>query len=144
MTKLPVRIDPFLPGLRGRTWSGELAEPDLPRLQSLVAPGTVTRLAVRFTLVTGARGELRFQLVLSGRLTLICQRCLNPMPWEMDLKTDTVVSRSEAEPLASQAGEEVFFLEADGWFYPALAVEEELLLALPLVPRHDACPPVGI
>ena len=76
----------------------------------------------------------------STEVTLECQRCLQPMP--MTLRAERriffVDGEDAAAALDAESEDDVLALT------PALdlrsLVEEELLLALPLVPRHEVCP----
>ena len=101
-----------------------------------------------------AEGELRASggraddpwLHLSANATLpqACQRCLEPV--EIRLEVDRWFRfAADEETAASQdedAEEDVLALEAG--FDLCRLVEDELLMALPVVPLHDACPvPVG-
>jgi uncharacterized protein len=71
-----------------------------------------------------------------AEVTLLCQRCLSPLKWPVDSEGDAALV-----PTAAEAERVPEYLE------PVLApeyrisirdlVEEELLLALPLVPRHE-------
>jgi uncharacterized protein len=71
---------------------------------------------------------------------LVCQRCLNPMRLTLDVDRPIRFVRGEdqAEALDAESDDDVLALE------PALdlqtLVEDELILALPIVPHHDVCP----
>lgn len=68
-----------------------------------------------------------------------CQRCLQPMavPLGVDRRFRFVADEAEAERLDADSEDDVLAIE------PALdlqaLVEDELILALPLVPRHEHC-----
>ncbi len=97
-----------------------------------------------------ARGELRnprrlrpevwLYLQAQARLSLTCQRCLAPV--DVDVAVDRafrfVEDEATAAAEADEAEEDLLALSRS-FDLPAL-VEDELLMALPLVPRHDACP----
>ncbi|UUX96785.1 DUF177 domain-containing protein [Aquabacterium sp. J223] len=70
-----------------------------------------------------------------------CQRCLQPMrvPVHVDRRFRFVASEAEAEAQDLDSEDEVLALPA-ALDLPAL-VEDELILALPLVPRHERCEP---
>jgi uncharacterized protein len=73
-------------------------------------------------------------------LNLVCQRCLQPMavPLELDSKLRFVADEAQAEALDEHSEEDVLALTAALDLHEL--VEDELILALPLVPRHDHCP----
>ena len=83
------------------------------------------------------RGLPRVQIGLQVTLTPICQRCLGAMRLEVSAEMRVVVVDSEAQA-ASVPEEFETFLAADGHSSLAALVAEELLLALPIVPRHAA------
>jgi uncharacterized protein len=77
-------------------------------------------------------------------LRLICQRCLEPLdqPLEVDRHFRFVSSEQAAEAEDDQAEEDL--LVASHSFDGLTLIEDELILALPLVPRHTDCqPPAG-
>ena len=75
-------------------------------------------------------------LNLRGEVGLICQRCLKPMRQVVAADTRVVLLVSEAEAERAPPEEETF-LAADGLISLAELVREELLLALPIAPRHE-------
>lgn len=101
-------------------------------------------------LVWQARGELRvggkgfsqvwLYLTATVSLPLICQRCLGPadVAVSFDRSFRFVATEEQAEVEDEDAEEEVLALRRD--FNLRELIEDELLMALPVVPRHDACP----
>ena len=71
---------------------------------------------------------------------LTCQRCLQPMaePLAVDTRIRFVRGEAQAEALDGEEDYDVLAL-ARSLDLRAL-VEDELLLALPIVPRHEVCP----
>lgn len=85
--------------------------------------------------------ELWLHLLAKTSVTLQCQRCLQAMaqPLMADRKFRFVRTEEEAERLDEWSEEDVLVLSAklDG----LELLEDELILALPLVPRHEpVCP----
>lgn len=75
--------------------------------------------------------DVKVQAVLKP----LCQRCMREMRLDVDSESHVAVIGSEAQ--ASNVAEEVeTFLAADGHGTLAALAAEELLLSLPLVPRH--------
>ena len=89
-----------------------------------------------------ASGHVRVWLHLSARLSLplTCQRCLGPADVALEVARDFrfVATEAQAEAEDEEAEEDVLVLSRD--FDLQALVEDELLMALPLVPRHEACP----
>jgi uncharacterized protein len=73
---------------------------------------------------------------IAGAVTMTCQRCLNPMRHDIEATTRVALLASEAEADRAPGYLETFLAE-DGRVSAADLVAEELLLALPLAPRHE-------
>ena len=122
--------------------------PDMPRLWAEQDAGDTPEGAVdavRWT-VTGRTQDLRggahqtwMHVQAETRLHMICQRCLDPMeqPLEVDRHFRFVSSEQAAETEDDQAEEDL--LVASTSFDALTLIEDELILALPLVPRHALC-----
>lgn len=80
------------------------------------------------------------RLTLEARVRLTCQRCLGPV--ETPLRVERWFQFVESEERAAQLdadSEDDVLVSTRSLDLQQLA-EDELLLALPLVPRHEACP----
>jgi len=73
-------------------------------------------------------------------LSLTCQRCLGPVtvPVRIDRSFRFVETESQADLEDEASVEDVLTLSRD--FDLAALVEDEVLMDLPVVPRHDVCP----
>ena len=110
------------------------------------AQGPTDGLSVNWT----ATGELRaaastegerwLHLAVDATLPLTCQRCLTPVSvlLESDRWFRFVADEATAEALDDEA-EEDLLVESREFDLHAL-IEDELLMALPVVPLHDECP----
>ena len=91
-----------------------------------------------------AAGEAQTWLHLQARtaLRLTCQRCLQPVTVELRVEPRLRFVRDEAlaEQLDEDSEEDVLALSSALDLHAL--VEDELILALPLVPRHERCPQV--
>ncbi len=123
----------------GRVLEGTLAVADLERLHDLLVEvdGEVT---FRLEGYKGTRGELMLHLVVGGVLPLICQRCLAAVSHDLDVDSTlelvpegTDMSQDELEDDTRD------FLPVVKELDVAELVEDEILLALPVAPRHDKC-----
>lgn len=121
---------------------GEIAVADLPRLadESVDKAGTVS-----WSLQGGANGQGHPQLVLSvsGGVKLMCQRCLTPFAF--DIGSESVLVLAQDEGSADEidmllADESVDVIVGSREFNVAELIEDDALLAIPLSPRHEACP----
>jgi uncharacterized protein len=129
----------------GATLAGRWQLGDLPRLAEGLfdAPtGEVTWSASGRELpAPGGEPELWLQLLAGATVTLQCQRCLKSVQHELAVDRQFRFARSEeeAEKLDEELDDDVLALQ------PRLNLqdlaEDELILALPLVARHEGvCP----
>jgi uncharacterized protein len=92
-----------------------------------------------------ARGHVRFSrhlgqavadLEVSAQPEVVCQRCMQPMRWPVKVQSRVaLVSDYDAADRVPE-GLEVFLVEADSVSVRDL-VDEEIMLAMPHVPRHE-------
>ncbi len=92
-----------------------------------------------------ARGKVQFaregriavaEVSVAAEVTLLCQRCLAPLSWPLASTGRAALVASAAE--ADQVPETLESVLAPEYRISIRdLVEEELLLALPLVPRHE-------
>ena len=96
----------------------------------------------RGELLVGASGfqQIWLRLRASVALPLICQRCLEPVDIKVlvDRSFRFVATEEQAQAEDETAEEDVLALQRD--FNLTELVEDELLMALPVVPRHEVCP----
>ncbi len=87
----------------------------------------------------GAPAEVWLHLGARATVRLVCQRCLQAMevPLEIDRSFRFVRNENEAAELDAQVEEDILVLSRS--LDLRELVEDELLLALPLVPRHEDC-----
>nr|WP_114973163.1 YceD family protein [Rhodoferax ferrireducens] len=97
-----------------------------------------------------AQGEVRadeagaeqvwLHLTVDVSLPLTCQRCLGPVDLEVTVNQSFrfVASEEAAEAQDEDAEEDVLALSQD--FKLSDLIEDEVLMALPVVPRHETCP----
>lgn len=92
--------------------------------------------------VTGGAPETWLHLEAKATVTLQCQRCLQGMaqPIEVVRSFRFVADDAEAERLDEESEDDVLALPPRGRLDLQPLVEDELILALPLVPRHETCP----
>ena len=88
----------------------------------------------------GAEAQLWLHLQAGGEVPQTCQRCLGAyaQPVEVNRWFRFVADEATAEAEDDDSDEDLLVLEPR--FDLAALVEDELLLALPLVPMHEVCP----
>ena len=135
----PLDVDRMADGQADIDFMVSLA--DLPRLRSRLQSigGTVSG-HVHFSRDSGfAVAELK----MSGTATLQCQRCMESMVVPVDTGTRVALLSSEAD--AGRAPDDLEpVLAPGGQISVADLVEEELMLYLPIVPRHEGESECGI
>jgi len=92
--------------------------------------------------VKGATAQTWLHLQAETTVTLICQRCLKPMVHAVhgDRSFHFVADEAEAERLDEESEDDVLAMPPRGRLDLRPLIEDELILALPIVPRHDVCP----
>jgi uncharacterized protein len=142
MSHQPV-IDGFEFASAGATQQGVWPLRDFPRLRDLLA-ADAGEVAYEINGVRDERGRPSLRLRVRGTLSLRCQRCLEPMPFEVQTDETLVLAATLAEihaepadahaPDRVVAGKEMALREL---------IEDELILAVPYAPRHESCIPAG-
>lgn len=125
--------------------SGEVPLSKLTRLDGLVHTDRSSAIAVTLVTERSSDARLLLTLTLRGTLVLSCQRCLDPFAWRIDEQTKWVVVDSDVEAAHSEAGAASLVLDEGRLGVEAL-LEDELIVALPLAPRHesiDECGPLA-
>ena len=142
MSHQPV-IDGFEFASAGATQQGVWPLSDFPRLRDVLA-NDAGEVAYEVSGVRDERGRPGLRLKVDGTLSLRCQRCLEPMPFEVHTDETLVLAATLAEihaepadahaPDRVVAGKEMALREL---------IEDELILAVPYAPRHESCLPAG-
>jgi uncharacterized protein len=131
-------------GVLAGAWTAER----LPRLvaATLAPPEGQPRAAIDWRVV-GARRVLlgagvrpALQVEASTEVALECQRCLQPMRLALEAERRIYFVEGEDAAAALDAENEDDVLALTPTLDLQALVEDELLLALPLVPRHEVCP----
>lgn len=85
-----------------------------------------------------ARGLVRAQGQVSTNVALTCQRCLQPKPQALEADVDVYLLGNEMDAERLDDSEEYVLLE-QGQLEIRGLLEDELILVLPIVVRHDDC-----
>jgi uncharacterized protein len=118
----------------GATLRGEIELKRLPRLDAILhADRGSVRASLRFR--QRSSGWLTVTLECDATLELTCQRCLEPLAHHVSTSVELGLLESETVENPLPEGCEPFVLEG-GRLLPAQLIEEELIVSLPLVPRH--------
>lgn len=138
--RLPVEIDPFRLVEQGRIFDGRIPLNDFPRLKEQLFEGeeddSIVNVHLEFT-----RTDTRLPVVrgtISSALQMTCQRCLKGTEELFETKLEVVLVSSDAQAEKLQEGFDTWLVEEQQIFLRDF-IEDEILLALPLVIAHDEC-----
>jgi len=143
----PSRLDVAALAEDGRLLQGDAPLESLARLADPGEPPVAVGAAFQWQAkaerrpVRGAAPELWLHLQAQAEVPRTCQRCLQPVAVQLVVRRDYLFAPSEAQA-------QVWDVERDDADVLVLGksmnllelIEDELILELPLVPRHDACP----
>ena len=113
---------------------GEFAVEKMARLAEYAGAQTGT-VEARFAFARHDAGWIALTVSLQAALSVICQRCLEPL--ELEITEDVefgIVDTDESAGLLPE-GLETVVLDGDR-FSPQQLVEDEMIMAVPLVPKH--------
>ena len=122
--------------------AGFLILSEMPRLAKEASrnnpgDGFAWQMETHFEDSPGSEPRQVLDLALKGRLHLVCQRCLQDCAVNLDEKRRFVLVASEAEaddyPLEDEEQEP---LVASQHFNLLETIEDEVLMSLPLIPKH--------
>lgn len=131
-----VTVDSLEFARSGKALKGKLSIAALGRLHDRLSSmdGTVE---YELTGYTDSKGKPGLHCRVRGALGLICQRCLQPMEWKVELDSHLVLATSEDQLAEGEDDPEApDMLLARKDMNVRELVEDELLLGLPLAPKH--------
>lgn len=134
--KLPKEIDPFRLAQNGLKLEGQIPQAELPRLmKSLHSSNGVVNVKLAFD--TDEIGTPYMRGEFKTTVSIMCERCRQAMTLELnvDCLLALIIGERKIEGLAEQY--DPWVLENSDPVLLSAVIEDELILALPLVPRHD-------
>lgn len=144
----PTRLDVAAWAREGQPLEGRWLLGELRRLsESTVSPpGDAAQEPVQWRAEgesvprAGGDPQLWLHLHAQGAVWLQCQRCLQPMREALEVERSFrfVRNETEAEEEDLESEEEVLALQRS--LNLQELIEDEMILSLPLVPRHEVCP----
>ncbi|NJD34966.1 MAG: metal-binding protein [Betaproteobacteria bacterium] len=112
---------------------------ELPRLADLLA-STEGFLSVRLEGSRDDKGKSWLQVDIAGEPVLHCQRCLGGVEFPLAISSRLqLIAPGEEWPDDDLADDSADAIEAEKALAVLSLVEEEVLLALPIAPRHEQC-----
>jgi uncharacterized protein len=121
--------------------AGENPVADFPRLAD---ESTGKAGAIRWSVRGGMDklGHAQLTLAIDGSVNLTCQRCLKPLEFVIESESVLLLAKDEvsAEQTESLVDEECDVIVVPSQCNLAELIEDEVLLAIPLSPKHEICP----
>jgi uncharacterized protein len=130
---------PFIDSLdfahRGGELSGEVPVAELPRMADLLAD-SAGKISYTLRGLAGRDGSPQLELTVGGVSNLRCQRCLNALTYPIKLVSRLrLVTEGEVDNTDIE-DDEVDSIPAEKRLDVLALLEEELLLSLPIAPKH--------
>lgn len=134
----PILINNLDIAIKNQEISGEIALENLGRLTEAINKTSNNVTNIRYKLV-GSTKKMHLpslRLELEAILPVLCQRCLEEMPIDLSLKFDYVIT--EVAPPEFDENDEIDWLEPSQHMNLNELIEDELLIAMPIAPVHEA------
>jgi uncharacterized protein len=143
----PAELDVAAFAKQAAELEGQWPLAELERLRASVlpdsqaTPDTVTwRVAGEHRKSKGGEFQPWLHVSAHGEVQMECQRCLKPVAVPLSADRSFLFVQGEAAAAELDAESEDDVLALTRVLDLRLLIEDELLLALPLVPRHETCP----
>ena len=136
-SRLPVEVNPYRFIEQQRILIGGIAVSKLPRLKDILTSNDGD-VAVRLEFIRSANNLPMIIGHLSVELSLVCQRCVQPMLHKVDTDVSLVLVTSDEQCVQLQEGYDTWLVEDEKVFLQDF-IEDELMLALPLAAMHEQC-----
>jgi len=131
----PAAIDGLAFARNAAVLKGRLGMESLPRLAQSGCSGSVLDFVLAGEI--NERGKPGLKLAVGGSVRLECQRCLGNLGFPVHIEARLEFASIEAEITA--ADDDIERVVAGREMSVAALVEDEVLLALPMVPKHERC-----
>ena len=140
--RLPVEVDPFKLVDQGRLFEGRIPQEDFTRLNDLLFSDenndNLIEVNLEFT-----RTDTRLPVIkghIKAELQMICNRCLESTDVTIDSTLEVVLVSSDEQAERLQEKFDIWLVEDQKLFLQDF-IEDEILLALPIVISHEDCVP---
>ena len=124
-------------------WEGKASLKDLPRIYGLGDEHHDNDQPLDVILDIQKKGAVVFwQLHTTGVLWQTCQRCLDPVAVSLAVDSELALLEDENHVALLDEGTEIILIDEltdDNKLWLLTMIEDELLVDLPLAPKHDDC-----
>ena len=132
-------IDTHKFAIEQKSLSGELAILELKRLHDLLIK-TEGNLSFVLSGRLGDHRQVCLNLQVSGVLHLVCQRCMNELPYSLNFQVELeMIPEGEEITQDELEDDSKDYLPWTKLLNVSELVEDEVILALPVVARHSVC-----
>jgi len=114
---------------------GRVGIEQMPRLAEMQC--STKGLEYRLSGARASNGRPCLRISVRGELQAPCQRCLSPLPLEIAVDVELQLAESLREIAA--ANDDTDRLLASRRMDVGQLIEDEVILALPMAPKHEAC-----
>lgn len=139
LSRLPVEVNPFRLVEQRKRLHGLMPSGRMSRLQEVVLPET-DDFTVEMDFTRSISGLPMISGYVRGCVVVECQRCMQPVQIDVDSTLEVALTSHQADERPEQEGLEAWLVEDERLFLQDF-VEDEVLLALPLVAKHEQCEP---
>jgi len=141
--RLPVEVEPFKLVEQGRLFEGRIPQHDFSRLNELLFSddnenNKLVNVELEFT-----RSDAGYPVIkghIKAELQMLCNRCLDATDLNIDTDIEVVLVSSDEQAERLQEGFDTWLVEDQKLFLQDF-IEDEILLAMPIVISHDDCEP---
>ena len=127
-------IDPYKVAKKATKLQLQISPDSLPRLAEIAEE--VGNVSVELEFFWDEQKRLRARGPVSTQIRIICERCLEPMPLSLDVAVEAAIVWSE-EQATELSSELEPWMGLNELIDIHSLLEEELLLALPIMPAHE-------
>lgn len=132
---LPQQIEPMALARRGASLDGVLPFSKMPQLSEVLLDATgeaevTLHFGMSKFLPPTVTGQIKAKIVLE------CQRCAGPLEMDLDVRPELRIVSSELQIKNLRSGEEPL-LTVDDMVDLVKLVEDEILLNLPMIAKHE-------
>jgi uncharacterized protein len=125
--------------------AGRIPLSNFPRFSAEKTPDTPAESPIAWSLHSDGQvfqGHPSILLCLRAEIFLVCQRCLEPYLQNLALQRRLVLVQTQAQVDAEPIDKaDIDFLVGSDKFDLLDLLEEQLMLNLPLIPKHSSCDP---
>lgn len=133
---IPHYIEPYKLADRNVIYEGNISLADLPRLSEAIASSEAS-IHVKVVFERGEQHQAFMSVMTNATVQLLCQRCLDLMAFSVANTYNYMFVSKSSEEVMLPEGVDALELGAKDPFDLKVLIEDELLLALPIIPIHE-------